>query len=567
MLLQLNIKNFALIQELTAEFGEGFNILSGETGAGKSILIDAIDYVLGGKFSKNLIRHGEEKTIVEAIFSIENEDLYDVLEECGIEKDELVIISRETTLLGKSIVKVNGKAIVISQLKKIREKLLDIHGQHQNQNLLHKGNHIIYLDEFIGNDMTVLLEKFNDLKIEHSATIKRIQELVGTEDRDKLLDYIKFQIEDIQKANLKNGEEENLKEQFNVLSNAEKISKSLKTSYGILSENMEGTSIIDGLSKVVSELSFVEEHLDKIKEKKEVIEGAFYNLEEATRDLRDLLSEIYYDEDELAKVNERIYEISIYKKKYGDSIDEILKHQDKLSEQYEELMDSENVINELQSNQIKLEEKMREVSSIMNELRSEKGLILEKAIKDELTYVGLEKAIIKIQVDILDSFNDRGLSDVSFLVSANPGEPLKPLEKVLSGGELSRIMLALKCVFVDKDKIPTLIFDEIDTGISGIVAKRVGEKMYEVSTKHQVLCITHLPQIAVLSDCHYFVSKEVKENKTFTKIRTLNRKDKTKEIAKMMGGDEISDVTMENSSEMISLADVKKEQIREKFKL
>lgn len=564
MLLQLNIKNFALIRELSVEFGKGFNILSGETGAGKSILIDTIDYVLGGKFSKDLIRYGEEKTFVEAVFSIENPEITNVLAEQGIE-DEILIISRETTLLGKSIIKVNGKSVVLSYLKRIREKLLDIHGQHQNQNLLNKSFHILYLDDFIGEEINKHLRVYDDLRKEQSSIIEKINELNGNADREKLLDYIKFQIDDIEKANLKINEEEDLKEEFDLLSNAEKISLALSKSYAILDSPMEGISVIEGLSKAVNELSLVENHFEKLKDKREKIEESLYNLEEIAREIRDLSSEIYYDEFELEKINSRIYEISLYKKKYGESVEEILNYLKKLKTQYEELVNSEEIINKLNSKRIEIEKEMKNVCEIMHDIRKEYAVNLEEKIKYELNYVGMEKAEIRIDIENSDSFNSRGLDDVTFLISTNPGEPLKVLEKVVSGGELSRIMLAMKCVFVDKDKIPTLIFDEIDTGISGTIAKRVGEKMFEVSSKHQVLCITHLPQIAALSDCHYFVSKKVEDGKTYTQIRTLDKYEKIKEIAKMTSGDEVSDVTLENASEMVAFAELKKQEILEKL--
>ena len=565
MLVVLNIKNFALIQELSVEFGAGFNILSGETGAGKSILIDTIDYVLGGKFSKDLIRYGEDKTYVEAIFDIENDEIYTLLNDLNIEADELLVVSRETTISGKSIIKVNGKTIVLSQLKKIREKLLDIHGQHQNQSLLSKGTHILYLDEYNSENISPLLEQFEIFKNRYSEIEDKINELKGNEDREKLLDYIKFQIEDIEKAKLKPGEEEDLREQYNILANAEKISSSLINSYNYLNNNPQGNSVLELLSKVISELSHSEMHLEKIKDKRVQVEEAYYLLEESTRDIRDIANEVYYDENELAAINERINEISLYKKKYGNSIDEILQFLEKLKNQYDEFINSEEIILKLKKELSVIEKEMKDIGLKLHEFRCMSAKDLEVRIKEELSYVGLEKAIINIDVNLSEEANSRGYDDVQFLISANPGEPLKPLEKVLSGGELSRIMLALKCVFVDKDKIPTLIFDEIDTGISGAIGKRVGEKMYQVSVKHQVLCITHLPQIAALSDNHYFVSKKVENGKTFTQIRMLNEEDKVCEIAKMIGGDNLSDVAIDNSREMVKLADIKKKEIKNEF--
>lgn len=565
MLVQLNIKNFALIQELSVEFKEGFNILSGETGAGKSIIIDTIDYVLGGKFSKDLIRYGEKKTFVEAVFSIDKLDLTNILDEFSIEDKDMLIISRETTLSGKSIVKVNGKSVVLSYLKRLREKLLDIHGQHQNQYLLNKSSHIFYLDEFIGDKIADDLLKFKSLKDEQNEIILKIKELNGNEDREKIVDYINFQIKDIEGANLKIGEEEQLNEEFNLLKNAEKISLSLRKTYSMLDNAQDGVSVIEGLSKSVNELSNAERFFERLKDKREKLEEVLYIVEDISREVRDLSSEIHYDDFELERINSRIYEMSLYKKKYGESVEDILNYLEKLKQQHEELVNSEEIIKKLNSKKDLIEKSMLSLANKMHVIRKENAIILEEKIKDELSYVGMGKSNIKVEIKKSDNFNLRGMDDITFLISTNPGEPLKPLEKVLSGGELSRIMLALKCVFIDKDKIPTLIFDEIDTGISGSIAKRVGEKMYQVSSKHQVLCITHLPQIAALSDCHYFVSKKVKDEKTFTQIKILEIEDKIREIAKMTSGDEVSDVTLKNALEMVTLSDEKKKEILQKY--
>ena len=562
MLIRLNIKNFALIEEITVEFSEGFNILSGETGAGKSILIDAIDYVLGGKFSKDQIRTGEERTFVEAIFSIDNDNVNHVLDELGIEYDDMLIISRETLLSGKSIIKVNGRSLIITQLKRIREKILDIHGQHQNQSLLQRSSHILYLDNYIGEDIEEPLNKFLNLKEELSKIKEKINKIKGAEDRDKLIDYTKFQIEDIEKGKLKIGEEEDLKEEYNVLNNAEKINNALRISYGLLSQREDGNSILESLSKVISEVSSVENHLEALKEKRELLEGAYFSLEEATRDIRDLGDEIVYDDVRLGKINERIYEINTYKKKYGGSVEEVLAYHKKLKEKYDELINAEEILNELTEKESQILSDMKNVGEKLHEIRQKYSPSLEEKILRELSYVGLDKSRMKIEITLEDNYNERGFDDVSFMISTNPGEPLKPLERVLSGGELSRIMLALKCVFADKDEISTLIFDEIDTGISGAVGQRVGEKMYQVSLGHQVLCITHLPQIAILSDHHYFVSKEVVNDKTYTRIRMLSIEDKINQVASMMGGNGVTEATIQNVKEMLKFAESKKDEIK-----
>lgn len=562
MLIQLSIKNFALIEEISFDLGKGFNILSGETGAGKSILIDAIDYVLGGKFSKDLIRTGEDKTSVEAIFQIENDNLKSILDKLEIEYDDVLIIRRETTLSGKSVVKVNGKALIVSQLKKIGEKLLDIHGQHQNGALLDRASHIKYLDEFIGDKIEGDLNLFNNLRHEYVIIKNKIESLSTSSGSEKMLDYIKFQLEDIEKANIKLGEEEDLKEQYDILNNSEKINNSLNQSYNILNGTNTDKNVLLELSKVITELSSVEELYPTIKSKREIIEEAFYNIEESTRELRDLADDIQYDEEALSNINERMYIINSYKKKYGGSVEAILDTYDKLKLQYEEVVNAEEIIKELTIALHNTLSEMKKVGLRINEIRVENKSKLEEKILNELAYVGLDKSKMVIEVNHLDEFNERGFDSVIFTISTNLGEPLKPLEKVLSGGELSRIMLAFKCVFADKDQIPTLIFDEIDTGISGQIGQSVGEKMYQVSVNHQVLCITHLPQIAILSDNHYFVSKNVLEGKTFTNIKLLDIDGKINQVASMLGGDDVTMKTIENVKEMLYKANKNKKEIK-----
>ncbi|MGN0143951.1 MAG: DNA repair protein RecN [Clostridium sp.] len=561
MLIQLNIKNFALIEEMTINFKEGFNILSGETGAGKSIMIDAIDFVLGGKFSKSLIRTGEDRTYVEALFTLDGSQVCQILDELDIEYDDVLIISRESHQSGKNLIKINGKSLITSQLKRVRAKLLDIHGQHQNQDLLLRSSHILYLDGFIDKEIIEPLEKYNNFRQQLLGVREDLNRITGNQDREKLIDYLKFQIEDIEKAKLKENEEDDLREEYNILANAEKINSAMVTSYKLLS-GQEEFSVVDSLSKVISELSSVENHFEKIKKTKESIEEAFYTIEECSREVRDMAEDIVFDNDALESINARIYEINQYKKKYGPTIKDILDYLDKIRKEYDEIINSEKIIEELKEKERKILKEMENISSVLHELRVNKSNALEEKILKELAFVGLEKSRMKISVERANDFNDRGFDDVCFLISTNPGEPLMPLEKVLSGGELSRIMLALKCVFAEKDEIPTLIFDEIDTGISGAVAQRVGEKMYQLSCTHQVLCITHLPQIAILSDNHYFVSKKVIDNKTFTRIKVLNIEEKELEICKMLSGDDVTEATLNSVKEMIKLSEIKKKEIR-----
>lgn len=564
MLLQLNIKNFALIEDLTISFEKGFNVLSGETGAGKSILIDAINYVLGSKFSKDLIRTGENKTFVEAIFSIENPKTEETLKEQDIEYDDLIIISRETFQSGKSIAKVNGKSILLSSLKSISSTLLDIHGQHENQNLLSNENHIHYVDYYGEDNIRKLLENYREKYYKLNEIEDKILGLLGKDgEKEKLTDFFKYQIDEINSANLKEGEEEELEEKYKILSNAEKINNTLNMCYNNLYTNDEGVlSIYDGLSMVIKEISSLEKNLPKVKDIKGSLEEAFYNIEGSIEQIRSIKENIYYDENELEYINSRIYLINSYRKKYGNTIKDILNYRDKIKLQYEEMINSSEIVEKLKKDKAKIIEELKVEGEKLHKERCRIAESLETKIKGELNFVGLEKSTFKIEVDLEDKFTQNGLDKVQFSISTNPGEPLKPLERVVSGGELSRIMLALKTVFVDKDKIPSVIFDEIDTGISGRIAQCVAEKMYTISKGHQVFCVTHLPQIACISDMHYWVSKEVKEDKTFTRVRQMSKNEKEYEIARMIGGAEVTKLTLEHAKELIGMANSKKIELK-----
>ncbi|MHB8032725.1 DNA recombination protein RecN [Clostridium botulinum] len=563
MLLQLNIKNFALIEELSISFDKGFNVLTGETGAGKSILIDAISYVLGGKFNRDLIRTGENKTYVEAIFSIENESTERILKDQGIDFEDILIIGRETFQYGKSIAKVNAKSVLLANLKEITSTLLDIHGQHENQNLLSCENHINYLDYFSEKELYSIMEKYKSEYLNLLNIENKIKELSGGDEseREKLMDFLKYQIKEIGESNLKEGEEEKLDNKFLELSNAEKISKVLNNSYGILYGGLEEeSSAFDSLGYVIREMESINS-IDKITSICQSLKDAYYIIEESIRNIGDIKDNIYYDENELDRINSRLFQISTLKKKYGTTIKEIIEYKDKIEKQYEDMINSEEIIEKLNNDRKKVLNNLKEIALQMHNVRVKYAEELEVRVKEELSYVGLSKTRFKINVDLVSSFFKSGCDKVEFYVSTNPGEPLKPLDKVVSGGELSRIMLALKTVFVDKDKISSVIFDEIDTGISGVVAQSVGEKMYSISHGRQVFCITHLSQIACMSDNHYYIHKEVLQDKTYTKVTKLSEEDKEIEIGRMIGGSNLTDITLQNAKEIIKIADNKKEEI------
>ena len=564
MLEQINIINFALIENLTISFDRGLNILTGETGAGKSILIDAINYVLGGKFNKELIRTGENRTFVEAIFLIENFKTKDVLKSLDIEFDDMVIISRETFQSGKSVAKINGKALILSQIKQISETLIDIHGQHENQNLLDSSTHIQYLDYFGENEYGKLLDIYRSNYKKLNEVNCKINDIKGNDgEREKLIDFLKYQLEEINNATLRENEDLELEKQYRIISNFEKINNVLGSTYEILYNGTDDvSSIFDSIGAVIKELRSVEKHIEIIKKVSDSLEESYYSIEENIEQIRKTKDDTYYDEAELQFINQRLYVINNLKKKYGESIEDIIKYKDKISIQYDQLVNSEEIIKSLDIEKLKIESLMNENALKIHNNRIMVAEVLEKSIKNELNYVGLEKSILKIEVLEMKTFFQDGFDKVQFCISTNPGEPVKPLERIVSGGELSRIMLALKTVFVDKDKTPSIIFDEIDTGISGRIAQCVGEKMFAISSKHQVFCITHLPQIACMSDVHYLISKYVKENKTYTEVHLTTKVEKELEIAKMIGGTEVTKLTLENSKELIKIAQEKKIELK-----
>jgi DNA repair protein RecN (Recombination protein N) len=563
MLLQLNITNFALIEKLSISFEMGFNVFSGETGAGKSILVDAINYVLGSKFNKDFIRTGENKTYVEALFSIENEKTKKLLESLDIDYDDIVIITREVFSSGRSIIKINDKSVTLTSLKLLSSTLIDIHGQHENVSLLEHSNHINYLDFFGGEEISNHLHEYENFYNRLTEIDNKIRDLKGNDgEREKLLNYLKYQIDEINNSKLRVNEEEELNERYEVLTHAEKINNALNSAYEVLHGGTESSrSIYDLLGMVLKELKSIEKYYDKAKSISDSLQEAYYLIEQNISEVRSVKDEIYYDAEELGSINNRIYEISKLKKKYGENISDILNYNNTIQNQYNELVNSSEVIAQLENERLRVYNKCREIALNIHNMRVKQAKHLEEKVKTELSYVGLDKSVFVIEVNEEEKLHSNGCDRVQFMISTNPGEPTKPLEKVASGGELSRIMLALKTVFVDKDEIPTVIFDEIDTGISGRIAQRVAEKMFLISTNHQVFCVTHLPQIASMSDSHYLIYKEIKENKTFTNVNKLNISQKEQEVARMVGGAEVTNITIQNAIEMVKLGEKVKENI------
>lgn len=552
MLQTLKVSDFALMDKLELSFKEGFTVLTGETGAGKSILIDAISYVMGTKFNREFIRSGRTSTRVEAHFTCPAM-VNRILQREGLQSDTMLILTRENTDQGKSLSWINGKPVLVSLLKEISPYLLDIHGQHNNQNLQNPENHLLYLDEYGdvqgSNEFKDYQGAFGELK----SRERKLAQLTRNNEREKVMDYLAFQIREISKQNISPTEEDELVEKEKMMSHAQKIGQALATAREGLSEEQLGS-----LNHSVLALRSVEDVFAGAKELAAIIEEAFFNLEEARRDLTGLGDEVYFDPNELDEINGRLYVFDTLKKKYGSTTGEVLQELQRMEEELYELTHAEELITSLKAEIALLKGEVLEKGGTLSTLREDIAKGLSHKINGEMKFVGLGKADFMAVVLKNQGFTESGTDDVRFMISTNTGEPRKPLEKIVSGGELSRIMLALKAAFIDREGTPTVIFDEIDSGISGSIAQSVGQKMYQISHNTQVLCVTHLPQIAAWSDHHFIARKEVKKGRTFSEVTYADKDEKTLEIAKMLAGSKITEAILANARELIDItADLK----------
>jgi DNA repair protein RecN (Recombination protein N) len=566
MLRQLDIHNIALIDNISIELGVGFNILTGETGAGKSIIIDSINAILGERISKDLIRTGKEKAIVEAIFEVENERMTNIFEHMGIvpEEDGTLIISREFNLAGKNICRINGKMATVSMLKEIGEWIIDIHGQFDNQSLLRTDSHIKLLDLFGGEKIEQLKHNYLNILADYKSIKGKLKEISGNiGERERRIDLLRFQIEEITNAALQPDEEEKLNKQRVVLSNSEKIIQALSSAYEfLLSGNNIKSSASDNLNEALSELNGIAKLGENLSDIRKRLEEVSYQLDDITEEIRKERDNVEYNPDMLESIEERLDFIFKLKRKYGISISEIQNYCKKSELELQELNDCEGAINRLNSRLKLLNEELYKSACLLNAERKKAAEILENEITVELNDLEMKKAKFKVNIEFdeqMEINNERkytqnGLDRIEFLISPNTGEPLKPLSKIASGGEMSRIMLAIKTILADVDEIPTMIFDEIDIGVSGRAAQRVGEKLSFISKNHQVLCVTHLAQIASMADNHYLIEKFSNEESTETKVQRLKGNCIRDEIARILGGSNISDITLKHAEEMLENA-------------
>ena len=538
MISTIQIKNIGIIDNLSINLENGFNVLTGETGAGKTLIIDSLGIICGNRFSKEMIRKGEEYSYVEAsIYMPENQNSI----------DGNIIVSREIYTNGRNSCKINGRLVTVSELKEFMKQIIDIHGQNDNQTIMDKTSHIGYLDSFIG-------EKILNIKKEYRELFKRYNEIKlelknnygDDKEKQRKLDLLEYQLKEIEDVNLKVGEDEKLEEQRKIIMNSEKIVENLEVADNTLSEQA-----IDGINSAIRALEKIENIDETYSQKLSELKNIYYDIQELSRDISQMKEDVYFNEEERNELEERLDLIYSLKRKYGNSIEEILKYKEQIENEIYEIENLDEINNKLKQELSKIKEKMSTLANKMNQIRKECAKELSNKINQELADLEMPNAKFNVKIDFNkeNEFNKNGLDIVEFMIATNIGEEEKSLIKIASGGEMSRIMLGIKSVLADVDKVPVLIFDEIDTGISGKAAKAVSIKMKNIARKHQILCVTHLATIAAKGDYNYYISKEVENDKTRTKIERLDEEKVIREIARIASGD-VNEISIEHAKQL-----------------
>ena len=526
MIGSMHIKNIGIIEDVTVDFNNGFNVLTGETGAGKTLIIDSLQIIAGGRFSKEMMRRGETNSFVELNLFLPNNEFCD---------EDNVVVSREIFDNGRNTCKINGRLVSVNELKEFMANVIDIHGQNDNQVLMRKQEHIKYLDNFIGEDILKYKENYSKMFEEYNSIKRELKKNYGDEkEKQRKLDLLKYQLEEIENANLKQGEEVELNELHTTMKNSEKICVNLSN----IEENLSGNAI-EGINEAIRSFEKIEDLNEKYSEKLIELKNIYYEIQELSRDVSDMNSNLIFDEQKRNEVEERLDLIYSLKRKYGNSVEEILEYKQNVEDEIFAIENCEEHNNKLKENLKNIEKQMLEFCRKMNALRAKYADVLNKNINKELADLEMPSAKFKTNIKYIEdgNYTENGLDDIEFLITTNIGDEPKPLIKIASGGEISRIMLAIKTVLADSDKVPVLIFDEIDTGISGKAAKSVGEKIKIISKKHQVLCVTHQPSIAAKGDYNYYINKKVKNDKTVTNIKLLEEDEVVQEIARIASGD------------------------------
>jgi DNA repair protein RecN (Recombination protein N) len=540
----LHIKNIGIIEDITLNLEDGFNVLTGETGAGKSLIIDSLEIISGGRFSKEMIRKGENNSLIEVcIFDPENENNI----------DGNIIISREIYSNGRNICKINGRLVTVNELKNFMSGIIDIHGQHENQNVMDSSFHIKYLNDFIGTKMNDILKQYKEFYLEYNNLKLELKKNYGDEkEKQRKLDLLQYQYDEIENADLKDGEEENLEILSKQLANQDKINENLN-----IAESSINSDVIDGIETAIKALEKIENLNEAYSKKLEDLKSISYDVEEIGRDIYNLKYDLDFDSCSREEIESRLDLIRDLKRKYGNDIKEILEYKDEVQKEIIEIKNVDEKNNKIRKRLKQLKLEMSELAHSMHEYRCEYSKILSERINKEL--IDLEMANSKFLVDVQETedgkFNENGIDKVEFLICTNTGDDFKTLTKIASGGEISRIMLAIKTVLTDVDSVQTLVFDEVDTGISGVAAKSVSDKMKKISKSHQIFVVTHLAVIAASADNNLFAYKQVVNDKTKTNIKNLTNDELVCEIARISSGN-TGDIALTHAKELIKLSKV-----------
>ena len=557
---EIYIKNFAIIEEVQCTFEKGMTVLTGETGAGKSIIIDAVGLLIGERASLEMIRYGEEKSLIQGVFRIEDPAVVEKLQEFGVEvvEDELMI-QRELLQNGKSNCRINGQLATVALLKQIGPYLIDIHGQNEHFLLLNEEKHLGLLDEFAHHQMGLLMAEYDEAYAKVVTAKQELRALQTAEKEDaQRVDLLKFQLQEIEEANIFVGEEEQLSEEKEYFTHFQKIQKALQTALAALEG--EEYSSVDAIGEATREVESLESISTSFKTLSTQMSEAYYQLQDAASAIRHEIENAEFDEERLAFIEERLDVYYQLKRKYGDDAEEILAFQDKARDALNKIENKEALIAETEKvlKQVTLE--AFEIAKKISSIRREVAKHLEADIVSELHGLYMENAQFAIQFETSDSLLETGIDIVEFYISTNKGEPLKLLSKIVSGGELSRITLAMKSIFTKEQLVGTIIFDEVDTGVSGRVAQAIASKMHYISEYAQVLSITHLPQVASMADTHIHIEKVEEGERTHTILKVMNETERTEEIARMLSGTTITALTLENAKELLQISNAIKQE-------
>lgn len=538
MITTLHIRNIGIIDDLIIDLNKGLNVLTGETGAGKTLIVDSLGIIAGGRFSKDMIRKGQTFSYVEMGLYIPNN---------SIAVDGNIVVSREINTSGKNLCKINGRLVSVNELRSFMKDIIDIHGQYDNQTLMDIEFHTKYLDKFIGKEILEENKAYLNLYNEYINLESVLKENYGDEiEKQRRLDLLKYQYNEIEMAKLKLGEDEELDKKRRTIMNSEKVAEALNN----VSNNLEG-EVIDIVNDSIRSLEKIETVDEKYNKKLIELKNIYYEVQELSRDICNMKEDVYFNEEERNEIEERLDEIYSLKRKYGNTIEDILKYKEKLEIEINRIENIDEENKKIKDKITKIETEMNKICCITTKMRKDYSLILNEKINKELAELEMKNARFNAKVIEDEKFTSNGKSYVEFVITTNLGEDEKSLSKIASGGEMSRIMLAIKTVLSDVDEVPVLIFDEIDTGISGKAANSVGIKLRKIAQKHQVIIITHLASIAAKGEHNYYIYKEVENNKTNTKVKLLSEKETIEEIARIASG-EITDISISHAKELRS---------------